>query len=346
VLKSTFGTLSDGTAIDLCTLGNASVFCKVSTYGGIITELLVPDRDGRLADVVLGCPDLRTYEAGHPFFGAITGRVANRVANATFTLGGQAYSLAANDGPHALHGGTRGFDKHVWHAATIDSGLGDAVRLTRTSPDGEEGYPGNLAVAVTCTLTDRNELRLDYEATTDRLTPVNLTNHSYFNLAGHDFGTILDHEVMIAAGRYTPADETLLPTGAVEPVRGTPFDFTTPRPIGSRFGELMGRPVGYDHNYVLDAAGDAVLAARARDPRSGRVLEMFTTEPGVQFYTGNFLDGTVRGKGGVLYRQHAGFCLEAQHFPDALHHAHFPAIILEPGATYRQTTVYRFSVAD
>jgi aldose 1-epimerase len=346
VQKSDYGKLSDGTAVDLYTLTNAKgVVCKVITYGGIITELHVPDKDGKTADVVLGCPDLKTYEAGHPFFGAITGRVANRIANAEFTLDGKDYKLEANAGKHSLHGGKKGFDKHVWHAKPVDARHGAAVRLTRTSPDGEEGYPGNLKVAVTYTLTDDGALRIDYEATTDKATPVNLTNHSYFNLAGHASGTIDGQEMMIAADKYTPWDDTLIPTGKVEPVKGTPFDFTKASALGARFKELKDKPVGYDLNYVLNAHGKlSELAARARDPRSGRVLELFTTEPGVQLYTSNFL-GKQKGKGGATYEQHAAFCLEAEHFPDAPHHDNFPPIILKPDQTYRQTTIYKFSVA-
>jgi aldose 1-epimerase len=345
VQKSDYGKLADGTAVDLYTLTNANgVVVKVITYGGIVTEWHAPDRDGKTADIVLGCPDLKTYEAGHPFFGAIVGRVANRIGNARFTLDGKEYRVAANSGPHSLHGGKKGFDKHVWHAEP--DAAHTAVRLTRTSPDGEEGYPGTLKVAVRYALTDANELRIDYEATTDKPTPVNLTNHSYFNLAGHASGTVLDQEMTIAADRYTPGDADLLPTGKIESVAGTPFDFTRPTVIGSRFGELKNKPVGYDVNYVLNAEGKlSQLAARAHDPRSGRVLEMYTTEPGVQFYTSNFLDGTQQGKGGVMYRQYAAFCLEAQHFPDALHHANFPSIVLRPGETYRQTTIYKCTVA-
>jgi aldose 1-epimerase len=347
VQKSAYGQLSDGRAIDLYTLTNAHrVVCKVITFGGIVTELHVPDKDGKTGDVVLGCPDLKTYEAGHPFFGAITGRVANRIAGAKFTLDGKEYKLEANNGPHSLHGGREAFDKRPWHAEPVDTRHGAAVRLTRTSPDGEEGFPGNLKVAVTYTLTDNNELRIDYEATTDKATPVNLTNHSYFNLAGHDSGTVLDQVMMIAADKYTPGDETLVPSGKIEPVQGTPFDFTKPTVIGSRFKELKDKPVGYDLNYVLNAQSNLTeQAARATDPKSGRVLEMFTTEPGVQFYTSNFMDGKQKGKGGVLYPQHGAFCLEAQHFPDAVHHDNFPSIILKPGDTYRQTTIYKFSVA-
>jgi aldose 1-epimerase len=345
VQKSDYGKLSDGTAVDLYTLTNANgAVAKVITYGGILTELHVPDKDGKMADVVLGCPDLKTYEAGHPHFGAIAGRVANRIANAKFTLDGKEYKLAANNGAHSLHGGKKGFDKYVWHAEPVDAKGGAAVRLTRTSPDGEEGYPGNLKVAVTYTLTDKDELRIDYEATTDKATPVNLTNHSYFNLAGHASGTILDQEMMVAADKYTPGDATLIPTGKVESVKGTPFDFTKATVIGSRFKELKDKPVGYDLNYVLNAGGKlSELAARARDPKSGRVLEMYTTEPGVQLYTSNFMDGKQKGKGGATYPQHAAFCLEAQHYPDSVHHDNFPSIILKPGDTYKQTTIYKFS---
>jgi len=346
VQKSDYGKLSDDTAVDLYTLTNANgVVCKIITYGGIVTELHVPDKDGKLADVVLGCPALKTYEAGHPFFGAITGRVANRIANAKFTLDGKDYKLAANNGAHSLHGGKRGFDKHVWHGEPLDARHGAAVRFTRTSPDGEEGYPGNLKVAVTYTLTDKDEFLIDYAATTDKATPVNLTNHSYFNLAGHDSGTVLDQEMTIAADRYTPGGETLVPTGKIEPVEGTPFDFTRATVIGSRFKELKDKPVGYDLNYVLNAGGKlSELAARARDPKSGRVLEMYTTEPGVQFYTSNFIDKQ-KGKRGVTYAQHAAFCLEAQHYPDSVHHEKFPSILLKPGETYKQTTIYKFAVA-
>ena len=346
VQKTDYGTLADGSAVDQYTLTNAhGLIAKVITYGGILTELHVPDKDGKITDVVLGCPDLKTYEAGHPHFGAITGRVANRIANAGFTLDGHDYKLAANNGPNTLHGGKKGFDKYVWKAEPVDARHGAAVRLTRTSPDGEENFPGKLKVAVTYTLTDKDELRIDYEATTDKTTLVNLTNHTYFNLAGHDSGTILDQEMMIAADQYTPGDATLIPTGKIESVADTPFDFRKPARIGARFKELKDKPVGYDVNYVLNAHGKlSELAARAHDPKSGRVLEMYTTEPGVQFYTSNSLNRQ-KGKGGATYAQYAAFCLEAQHYPDAVHHENFPSIVLKPGETYKQTTVYKFSVA-
>jgi aldose 1-epimerase len=341
-----FGKTSDGTAVDLYVLTNSKgMTAKVMTYGAILTELHVPDRDGKPGDVVLGFDDLRGYLAGHPHFGATVGRVANRIARGRFTLDGKEYHLAVNNGPNALHGGLKGFDKVIWSAEPAEAKDGVAVRFRYRSPDGEEGYPGNLSVAVTYTLTEENALRLDYAATTDKPTPVNLTNHTYFNLAGAGSGDILGHELMLAADKYTPADDNLIPTGEVRPVRGTPLDFTTPAVIGSRFDQLKSNPVGYDHNFVVRGGGgkEPALAARVREPKTGRVLEMFTTEPGVQFYTGNFLDGTIKGKGGAVYRKHAGFCLEAQHFPDSVNHPDFPSTILRPGQTYTQTTVYQFS---
>jgi aldose 1-epimerase len=345
VQKCDFGKTADGTPVERYVLTNASgLEAKIVTYGGIVTELHVPDRDGKPGDVVLGFDDLKGYLDGHPYFGCITGRVANRIGKGKFTLDGKEYTLAVNNGPNALHGGKKGFDKVVWKAKPLDHPDGAGVQLAYTSPDGEEGYPGNLDVTVTYILTDQNELRITYAATTDKPTPVNLTNHSYFNLAGPASGDVLGHEVMIAADRYTPVDDTLIPTGEIKPVKGTPLDFSTPTPIGARIAEMKGDPGGYDHNFVLNSGGKGlVLAARVREPKTGRVLEMFTSEPGVQFYTGNFLDGTIKGKGGVVYRKHQGFCLEAQHFPDAVHHANFPSVILRPGETYRHTTAYRFS---
>jgi aldose 1-epimerase len=339
VQKSCFGTLPDGSAVDLFTLANANgLSAKVATYGTIITELHVPDRDGELGDIVLGFDNLEQYLKGHPFFGATVGRCANRIAKGRFTLDSKAYTLATNNGPNHLHGGLKGFDKMVWQA---EPQTGASVKFSYTSLDGEEGYPGTLAVAVTMTLTDANELRLDYCATTDKPTPVNLTNHSFFNLAGD--GRALDHELMIAADCYTPSDSTLIPTGEIKPVRGTPLDFTQPQPIGSRFGQLHTNPVGYDHNYVLNGGGKGLsLAARVYEPRSGRILEVQTTQPGVQLYTGNFLDGSLTGKRGVVYHQHTGFCLETQHFPDSVNQPKFPSVILRPGQTYRQTTLYKF----
>jgi aldose 1-epimerase len=339
-----FGKTPEGQSVELYVLENGRITAKIMTYGAIVTELHAPDRQGRMADVVLGFDDLRGYLSGHPYFGAAVGRVANRIAGGTFTLGGQTYTLAKNSGPNTLHGGLKGFDKVVWKAEPVTRPEGPAVRFSYLSADGEEGFPGNLAVVVTYTLTAQGELKIDYEATTDKATPVNLTNHSYFNLAGPAAGNILDHDLFLAADQYTPGDETLIPTGALAPVAGTPLDFTRPTAIGARIDQIKAEPVGYDHNFVL-RGGDKppALAARVRDPKSGRVLEMFTTEPGVQFYTGNFLDGSLKGKGGVAYKQHQAFCLEAQHFPDSVHHANFPSTILRPGQTYTQTTIYKFS---
>jgi aldose 1-epimerase len=344
VEKRDFGRTPQGTPVELYVLTNGKMTVKIMTYGGIITELDVPDRDGKPGDVVLGFDTLDGYLAGHPYFGAVIGRVANRIAKGRFTLDGREYSLAVNNGPNSLHGGLKGFDKVVWKGEDVSGPAGAAVKLTYLSKDGEEGYPGNLSVSVTYTLTAEDELKIDYSANTDKATPVNLTNHSYFNLAGPAAGTILGHELMLAADRYTPADDTLIPTGDIKPVQGTPLDFTTPTTIGARIDQLEGDPGGYDHNYVLRGGlGAPVLAARVREPRSGRVLEVFTTEPGLQLYSGNFLDGTLEGKGGVLYRKHQGFCLETQHFPDSVNHAGFPSTILRPGSTYTQTTIYKFS---
>ena len=339
VRKSSFGKLPDGTAVDLYTLTNANgLVAKVTNYGTIITELHVPDRQGALGDVVLGFDNLAQYVKGHPCFGCTVGRVANRIAKGRFTLDGKGYTLAVNDGPNHLHGGLEGFDKKVWKA---EPQPGAAVKFTYTSPDGEEGYPGALTAVVTMTLTDANELRLDYWATTDKPTPVNLTNHSYFNLAGH--GNVLQHGLMVAADYYTPSDSTRIPTGEIKPVKGTPMDFTRPQAIGSRFAQLQDVPVGYDTNYVINGGGKGlVLAARVQEPESGRAMEVHTTQPGVQLYTANFLDGSLTGKGAVVYRQHAAFCLETQHFPDSVNQPGFPSVILRPGQTYRQTTAFKF----
>jgi aldose 1-epimerase len=339
VRKSSFGKLPDGTAVDIYALENANgLLAKVTNYGTIISELHVPDRHGKSGDVVLGFDNLEQYLKGHPCFGCTVGRVANRIAKGRFTLDGKTYTLAVNNGPNHLHGGLEGFDKKVWKA---EPQSGAAVRFTYTSPDGEEGYPGTLAAAVTMTLTDDNELRLDYRATTDKPTPVNLTNHSYFNLAGD--GDALRHELMIAADYYTPSDSTLIPTGEIKPVKGTPMDFTRPQAIGALFSQLQSVPPGYDHNFVLNGGGKGLaLAARVYEPESGRVMEVHTTEPGVQLYTANFLDGSLTGKGGVVYQQHAAFCLETQHFPDAVNQPRFPSVILRPGQIYRQTTVFKF----
>jgi aldose 1-epimerase len=339
--KKEFGKTSDGTTVEEYTLTNKiGVKAKVITYGATLTELQVPDKDGKMADVVLGFDDMKGYLGNNPFFGSTVGRVANRIAKGKFTLDGKEYTLAINNGPNALHGGKKGFDKVVWKAEPIKDAA--AVKFTYTSADGEEGYPGKLTATVTYTLTDKNELRLEYTATTDKATPVNLTNHSYFNLAGPASGEILDHEIMIAADKYTPTDDTLIPTGEIKAVKSTPYDLTTSTPIGKHIGEIKG---GYDINYVLNGGEGkgAALAARVREPKSGRIMEVYTTQPGIQFYTGNFLDGTIKGKGGVAYKKHQGFCLETQHYPDSVNHKDFPSTILEPGKAYKQTTIYQFS---
>jgi aldose 1-epimerase len=346
VKKEAFGKTADGIGIDQYILSNAAgMTAKIITYGAILTELDVPDRNGKLDDVVLGFDNLKDYLERNPHFGAIVGRVANRIAKGKFTLDGKEYTLALNNGPHSLHGGLKGFDKQIWRAEAKPTPNGAAVELHYVSKDGEEGYPGNLRVTVVYTLTNDNALRLDYTAQTDKTTPVNLTNHTYFNLAGAKSGDILDHEVMIAADKYTPTDDTLIPTGEIKPVKDTPLDFTTPQRIGARIDQLKSYPGGgYDHNFVLNNSGkgEPTLAVRVREPKTGRILEMYTTEPAVQFYTGNFLNGKLTGRGGVVYKKHAGFCLEAQHFPDSVHHDNFPSILLKPGETYRQTTIYKF----
>jgi aldose 1-epimerase len=341
VQRSSFGKLPDGTETSLFTLANShGLIAKVTDYGTIITELHVPDRNGKLKDVVLGFDNLEQYLKGHPYFGCTVGRVANRIANGRFTLDGKEYRLAVNNGPNHLHGGLKGFDKVVWKTETPG---GAAVKFSYTSPDGEEGYPGEVQTTVTIALTDENELRIDYLAVTNQATPVNLTNHSYFNLAGE--GDILAQELMLAADAYTPSDPTSIPTGEIRAVRGTPMDFTRSTAIGARFSQLPGSPVGYDNNYVLNGGGKSLaLAARAYDARSGRVMELRTTHPGVQLYTANYLDGTLKGKGGWIYQPYAGFCLETQHFPDSVNKPNFPTTILRPGQAYRQTTTHKFSV--
>jgi aldose 1-epimerase len=347
VKRESFGKTNDGVEVDQYILTNANgMTAKIITYGAILTELDVPDRDGKLGDVVLGFDNLKDYLERNPHFGATTGRVANRIAKGKFTLDGKEYKLAINNGPNSLHGGLKGFDKKVWKAEPREAPNGVAVELNYVSKDGEEGYPGDLTVTVVYTLTNDNTLRIDYTATTDKATPVNLTNHSYFNLAGTKSGDILGHELMIAAEKYTPTDDTQIPTGEIKPVKDTPLDFTTPRRIGDRIDQFKSSPGGgYDHNFVLNKEGKETLsfAARVSEPNTGRIMEMYTTEPGVQLYTGNYLNGKLTGRGGVAYKKHAGFCLEAQHFPDSVHHDNFPSIILKPGETYRQTTIYKFS---
>jgi aldose 1-epimerase len=342
-----FGKTADGRPVAVFTLTNKNgLVAKVITLGATLTELHVPDKAGKTADVVLGFDSAAGYESDqNQHFGCTTGRVANRIAKGKFTLDGKEYQLAVNNGPNHLHGGTkRNLGRVVWKAEPVKSEQGSAVRFRYVSPDGEEGYPGKLDVSVTYTLTDKNELRIDYSATTDKATPVNLTNHSYFNLAGAGADTVLDHELMLAAERYTPADDTLIPTGKIEAVAGTPLDFTKPRRIGERIEQLYKTPyAGYDHNFVLTKREDQpTLAAKLRDPKSGRVMTVLTTQPGVQLYSGNFLKGQ-KGKGGQVYKQHSAVCLETQHFPDSVNKPQFPSVILKPGQTYRQTCIYAFA---
>lgn len=345
--REPYGTTADGRAVDLYRLRNdAGMQAAILTFGGIIAALEVPDRAGRLANVVLGLDTLAGYERRSPHFGALTGRYANRIAGGRFVLDGVAYRLETNDGPNALHGGRRGFDKVVWQAVP---GAGEALVLRYLSPDGEAGYPGNLAVTVSYTLQADNALRIDYAATTDKPTVLNLTNHSYFNLAGEGSGEVLDHVVTITADAFLPTDDSQIPTGEIRPVRDTPFDFTQPTPIGARIRAADAQLLiagGYDHTWVLPPAEDPPrVSARVFEPRSGRVLEVLTDTPGLQFYTGNSLNGTLAGPSGRAYRQSDGFCLEAQRFPDAPNQPRFPSAVQRPGETFRSTTIFRFSTA-
>jgi aldose 1-epimerase len=349
-MKQAFGVARNGAALDLYTLSNpAGMRVQITNYGGIVTSLLVPDRNGWLGDLVLGFDRIDGYLEKHPYFGAICGRYANRIADGRFTLAGVEYALARNDGRNHLHGGVLGFDKMVWEATELAPMSGAALRLEYSSPAGDEGYPGNLDVVVTYTLTDANELRIDYLATSDAETVLNLSHHGYFNLADGGKNDVSGHEVTIEAARFLPIDAALIPTGELRDVRGTPMDFTRATAIGARIDAaheqlLHGR--GYDHTWVVNGApGQLRLAARVFEPSSGRVMEVLTTEPGVQFYTGNFLDGTLTGKGGAVYRRRHGLCLECQHFPDSPNKPQFPSTVIKPGEQYTQTTVYRFSVA-
>ena len=366
ITKSAFGELSDGTDVDRYTLANRSMSVSILTYGGIIQELRAPDRRGRLANITLGYADLAGYTArrgtppGPPnpsYFGGIIGRYGNRIADAKFVLDGKTYTLDANNGPNSLHGGDQGFDRFVWDAEPLKQRGRVGLRLTRTSvategctpPPNCTGYPGNLDVQVDYTLDKRDNLRIDYEATTDAPTVVNLTNHAYWNLAGEGTGTIYDHRLTLNAGGYTPVDDTLIPLGEIAPVAGTPFDFRSPHAIGERIRDnneqlMLGQ--GYDHNWVLNRHGSGLVpAARLSDPASGRVLTMSTTEPGIQFYSGNFLDGTLYGTSGRAYRQGDGLALETQHYPDSPNQPDFPSTELRPGETYETSTVLEFSTS-
>lgn len=344
VTTSTFGTLDDGTAVEMFTLTNTKgTTAKVITYGATLTELWVPDRSGKMDDVVLGFDNIKGYVGTHPWFGATVGRVANRIAKGKFTLDGKEYSLEINNPPNNLHSGTKGISHVVWKGEVLKEPHTAAVRLTYTSPDGDGGFPGSVAITVTYRLTDNNELRLDYMAKTDKATPVNLTNHSYFNLGGGK--DILGHVLYMPAESYTPVDATLIPTGEIAPVKGTPLDFTKPVAIGEHIAEMKGDPGGYDHNLVFSRdSGKRKLIARVSEPQSGRQMEVWSTEPGVQFYSGNFLDGTLTGKRGVVYRKHYGFCLETQHFPDSVNQSKFPSTILKPGKVFHSETTYAFSI--
>lgn len=346
IKKAAFGTTADGAAVALYTLTNArGMEARITNYGGFIVALKTPDRAGKLADVVLGFDDATGYLNRNPFFGCIVGRYGNRIAGARFSLNGTEYKLARNSGENHIHGGVKGFDKQVWQAREVARKDGVALELSYLSKDGEEGYPGNLAVTVTYVLSDDNALRIEYAATTDKETVVNLTNHSYFNLAGD--GNVLDHEVMINADRFTAVDSSaLIPTGELRSVAGTALDFRTPTKVGARIDsqeEQMKFGRGYDHNFVVNGqAGKLRLAARASEPTSGRVMEVWTTEPGVQFYTANGMNN-VKGKGGRVYGRYAGLCFETQHFPDSPNKPQFPSTSLKPGQKCQTTTVFKFS---
>jgi len=348
ITSTTFGTLPDGREATLFHLVNASgMSMEVTDYGGIITSLTAPDRSGNYEDVVLGYDDLDSYLAETPYFGAIIGRYGNRIAEGRFSLDGETFELATNNGANHLHGGLVGFDKVLWDAEPFNNAFDFGIVFTYESPAGEEGYPGNLSVEVSYRMTADNRIIFSYKATTDKATPINLTQHSYFNLAVNTSNSILDHELMIAAEYFTPIDDGLIPTGELRTVESTHFDFRTSTPIGARIdsgGEQLDYGLGYDHNFVLsDTTTDLKLAARVYEPQSGRIMEVHTTEPGIQFYSGNFLDGSLIGKGGVVYEHRSGFCLETQHFPDSPNQAAFPSTILRPGEIYTSQTIYTFS---
>jgi aldose 1-epimerase len=347
--KQQWGKSPSGEQVDLYTLRNSKgVEVTISNYGGRIVTLKTPDRSGKFEDIVLGFDDLEGYLGKNPYFGALVGRYANRIAKGEFQLDGKTYKLARNNGENALHGGLKGFDKVVWAAKEISNGKSPALELKYLSKDGEEGFPGNLSATVTYTLTDDNELKLDYQATTDKDTVINLTNHSYFDLSGQSAGKIMDDEATIYADKFTPVNSNLIPTGELRDVAGTPLDFRKPTKIGARIDdndEQLKYGMGYDHNFVVRRTGvGPALAARIVDPHSGRLMEVFTTQPGIQFYTGNHLDGTVRGKGGVVYKPRFAFCLETQHFPNSPNQPDFPTTELKPGQHFHETTIFKFSV--
>lgn len=348
IIKSDFGSTPDG-SVDLYTIANErGMKVAITNYGGIVQSLMVPDKTGVLVDVVLGFDNIEGYLGEHPYFGAVIGRYGNRIAKGRFTIDSLDYDLATNNGPNHLHGGDKGFDKVIWTAEQSMSGEGfPQLKLRYVSADGEEGYPGQLSVEVVYTLTDDNDLRIDYTARTDKTTHVNLTNHAYFNLAGVDGDDILNHEMKLEASKYTPVDNTLIPTGALAEVADTPFDFSSFTKIAKGI-DADDRQIkyggGYDHNFVLDEPSMALPFVTVRSHESGVIMRAFTTEPGVQFYTGNFLDGTINGKGGVVYGKRSALCLETQHYPDSPNQKDFPSTLLRPGETYRSTTAYRFQV--
>lgn len=339
ITEERFGQLADGRYVELYTLKNeGGIEAKITNYGGIIVSLMTPDSEGNMGNIVLGFDSLDSYLDEHPYFGALIGRYGNRIENGRFELNGEEYTLSVNDGNHHLHGGRQGFDKVLWDSEIMKDG---SLKLEYVSENGEEGYPGRLTVTATYNLTDDNRLRLEFEATTDQTTPVNLTAHSYFNLTADPSNTILDHELKLHADHYTPATESLIPTGEIVSVEGTPFDFTEFTDIGSRIDQVPG---GYDHNFVADTSGsrELTLMAEVREPETGRILRVHSTEPGIQFYSGNFLDGTLESGNGVSLEQYSGFCLEPQHFPNSPNEPDFPSTILNPGETYNNVIVYEF----
>jgi len=349
ITKESFGT-ADGKDVYLYTLTNANgMQVKITNYGGTVTSIIVPDRKGKMADVVLGFDNLDDYIRKSPYFGCIVGRYGNRIANGKFTLDGKEYTLAQNNGQNNLHGGVKGFDKVVWDAKPVKGNDSVGLKLTYLSKDGEEGFPGNLDVTVTYTLTNDNELKIENRATTDKTTVVNMTHHSYFNLKGQGEGDILDHVLTLNADKFTPVNENLIPTGELADVKGTPMDFTSPTPVGERIDadyEQLKIAGGYDHNWCINRKGDALeLVGTVTEISSGRVMEVYSTAPGVQFYTGNFLDGTITGKDGKVYKLRYGLCLEPQNYPDTPNQPTFPSCVLKPGETYKHDIVYRFSVA-
>jgi aldose 1-epimerase len=340
--RDEFGKTADGQEIAIYTIVNTNgTVLKMTDFGAIVVALEVADRNGKRQNVTLGFDNLDGYLGAHPYFGATIGRFGNRIAKGKFTLDGEQYTLATNNSPNHLHGGDKGFDKRVWDVEEVETDDGLGLKFTRTSPDGEEGYPGTLKVSVVYLLTNDDELKIDYTATTDKATTLNLTNHCYWNLAGAGSGTVLDHELMIAADKYLPVDATMIPTGELANVRGTPLDFTSAKKIGRDIAQMQGDPGGYDHCFALRSqGGELALAAKLKDPASGRVMEVYTTQPGIQFYTGNFLDGSPEVGG---FNKHFACCLETQHYPDSPNRRDFPSAILRPGETFQQTTVHKFS---